>query len=307
MATNKGLGRGLGSLLGIFDNEEENVFINKKGEVVDNNNGVSDKKSEEIGKNVTEIEISLIDNNPDQPRKNFDPTAIRELATSIKEYGVIQPIILKKNGDRYIIVAGERRFRASKLAGLKVIPAIVRDYTENQVKEIALLENIQREDLNPIETARAMKELLTIYGWTQEVLADKLGKSRPVVANYVRLLSLQPEVIKMIESGKLSAGHARSLVVVEDPRVQVKLAEQAVNQKITVRDMEKAVKDISNPKPKKSQKAVMSSEMQEFVNTMQHKFRTKVSVLGNEKKGRIIIDYYNGDDLDRIYDIINRI
>ncbi len=298
MANNKGLGRGLGSLLGIFDNDEENVVIDKKG-------GVVDKNEEKLGNSVTEIDISLIDNNPDQPRKNFDPTAIKELATSIKEYGVIQPIILKKNGNRYIIVAGERRFRASKLAGLKYIPAIVREYSDNQVKEIALLENIQREDLNPIETARAMKELLTIYGWTQEVLADKLGKSRPVVANYVRLLSLQPEVIKMIESGKLSAGHARSLVVVEDPRVQVKLAEQAVNKKITVRDMEKAVKDINNPKAKK-QKAVMSSEMQDFVNTMQHKFKTKVSVLGNEKKGRIIIDYYNGDDLDRIYDIINR-
>lgn len=299
MANNKGLGRGLGSLLGIFDNDEENVVIDKKG-------GVIDKNEEKLGNSVTEIDISHIDNNPDQPRKNFDPTAIKELATSIKEYGVIQPIILKKNGNRYIIVAGERRFRASKLAGLKYIPAIVRDYSENQVKEIALLENIQREDLNPIETARAMKELLTIYGWTQEVLADKLGKSRPVVANYVRLLSLQPEVIKMIESGKLSAGHARSLVVVEDPRVQVKLAEQAVNKKITVRDMEKAVKDVNNPKAKK-QKAVMSSEMQDFLNTMQHKFKTKVSLLGNEKKGRIIIDYYNGDDLDRIYDIINRL
>lgn len=313
MATNKGLGRGLGSLLGIFDNDEENVSINKKGEVInkntivsDKNTIVSDKNLKDNDTNITEIAISLIDNNPDQPRKNFDPTAIKELATSIKEYGVIQPIILKKNGDRYIIVAGERRFRASKLAGLKVIPAIVRDYTDNQVKEIALLENIQREDLNPIETARAMKELLTLYGWTQEVLADKLGKSRPVVANYVRLLSLQPEVIKMIESGKLSAGHARSLVVVEDPRAQVKLAEQAVNRKITVRDMEKAVREVTNPK-KKSQKISMSSEMQEFLDIMQHKFRTKVSLLGNEKKGRIIIDYYNSDDLDRIYDMINRI
>lgn len=307
MATNKGLGRGLGSLLGIFDNDEENVMINKKGEVVDNNLHVFDNNSNNNDTNITEIAISLIDNNPDQPRKNFDPTAIKELATSIKEYGVIQPIILKKNGERYIIVAGERRFRASKLVGLKVIPAIVRDYTDHQVKEIALLENIQREDLNPIETARAMKELLTLYGWTQEVLADKLGKSRPVVANYVRLLSLQPEVIKMIESGKLSAGHARSLVVVDDPRVQVKLAEQAVSRKITVRDMEKAVRDVTNPKSKKTQKSSMSSEMQEFLDIMQHKFRTKVSLLGNEKKGRIVIDYYNSDDLDRIYDMINRI
>lgn len=302
MGNNKGLGRGLGSLLGIFDDDNEKVVIDKKGDVVDNN------KTNLQNKNIREVidvEISLIDNNPGQPRKNFDPTAIKELATSIKEYGVIQPIILKRNGDRYVIVAGERRFRASKVAGLKSIPAIVREYTENQVKEIALLENIQREDLNPIETARAMKELLTTYGWTQEVLADKLGKSRPVVANYVRLLSLQPEVIQLIESGKLSAGHARSLVVVEDPEVQIRLARQAVSKKITVRDMEKAVKEVNNPKPKA--KVSLSSEMQDFVNRMQHKFRTKVGVVGNEKKGRIYIDYYTSDDLDRIYDLIERL
>ncbi len=302
MGNNKGLGRGLGSLLGIFDDDNEKVVIDKKGDVVDNNK--TNLQNKNI-KEVIDVEISLIDNNPGQPRKNFDPTAIKELATSIKEYGVIQPIILKRNGDRYVIVAGERRFRASKVAGLKSIPAIVREYTENQVKEIALLENIQREDLNPIETARAMKELLTTYGWTQEVLADKLGKSRPVVANYVRLLSLQPEVIQLIESGKLSAGHARSLVVVEDPEVQIRLARQAVSKKITVRDMEKAVKEVNNPKSKA--KVSLSSEMQDFVNRMQHKFRTKVGVVGNEKKGRIYIDYYTSDDLDRIYDLIERL
>ena len=302
MGSNKGLGRGLGSLLGIFDDDNEKVIIDKRGDVVDNN--IQNKQYKHI-KEVEDIEISLIDNNPGQPRKNFDPTAIKELATSIKEYGVIQPIILKRNGDRYVIVAGERRFRASKVAGLKSIPAIVREYTENQVKEIALLENIQREDLNPIETARAMKELLTSYGWTQEVLADKLGKSRPVVANYVRLLSLQPEVLQLIESGKLSAGHARSLVVVDDPEVQVRLARQAVTKKITVRDMEKAVKEVNQPKTKV--KVTLSSEMQDFVNKMQHKFKTKVGVVGNEKKGRIYIDYYNADDLDRIYDLIERL
>lgn len=302
MGSNKGLGRGLGSLLGIFDDDNEKVVIDKKGDVVDNNK--TNLQNKHI-KEVEDIDISLIDNNPEQPRKNFDPTAIKELATSIKEYGVIQPIILKRNGNRYVIVAGERRFRASKVAGLKSIPAIVRDYTENQVKEIALLENIQREDLNPIETARAMKELLTTYGWTQEILADKLGKSRPVVANYVRLLSLQPEVLQLIESGKLSAGHARSLVVVEDPEVQVRLARQAVTKKITVRDMEKAVKEVNQPKSKV--KMTLSSEMQDFVNRMQYKFKTKVGVVGNEKKGRIYIDYYTTDDLDRIYDLIERL
>ena len=295
MATNnKGLGRGLGSLLGIWDDDNQNQTNVTK-------TIVSDKKVD-----VTKIEISKIDVNPNQPRKNFDATALKELSTSIKEHGVIQPIILAPRGDRYMIVAGERRFRASKLAGLKEIPAVVRDYTDSQIQEIALLENIQREDLNPIETARAMKELLTNFGWTQEVLADRLGKSRPAVANFLRLLNLSEPVIEMIESGKLSAGHARSLVVVEDPEVQLRLAQQAVTKKVTVRDLEKAVKDIQNLK-KKKQKQGVSDDMREFLNMMQRKLSTKVGVIGNEKRGRIYIDYYSADDLDRIYDIINRI
>lgn len=299
MENRKGLGRGLDSLLGIFD---------KKDEVVETKRIVTDKKSVESDKKLdtTEIEIALIDNNVDQPRKNFDPTALKELADSIKTYGVIQPILVVPKKGRYMIVAGERRFRASKLAGLKKIPAVVREYTEQQVQEISLLENIQREDLNPIETAKAMKELLTNYGWTQEELADRLGKSRPVVANFIRLLTLCPEVIALIESGKLSAGHARSLVVVTDPAVQLKLAKEAVSKKITVRDMEKAVKEINNPKPKK-EKEQLSIEMKDLIGTMQKKFSTKVNVVGNNKKGRIYIDYYNSDDLDRIYDLITRL
>lgn len=295
----KGLGRGLDSLLGIFDNREE-LNENKK-QVSDKKSVVSDKKLD-----TTEIEISLIDNNKEQPRKNFDPTSLKELAESIKTYGVIQPILVTPNGDRYTIVAGERRFRASKLAGLKKIPAVVRNYTKQEVQEISLLENIQREDLNPIETAKAMQELLTNYNWTQDVLADRLGKSRPVVANYVRLLSLCPEVIEMIESGKLSAGHARCLVVVSDPAVQIKLAKEAINKRITVRDMEKAVKELTAPK-KEKQKESLSMEMRDFVNTMSKKFSTKVNIIGNNKKGRIYIDYYSADDLDRIYDLIDRI
>lgn len=300
MENRKGLGRGLDSLLGIFD---------KKDEVVDKKPIVSDKKPQNEDKNkldAVEIEIGLIDNNTEQPRKNFDPTALKELAESIKTYGVIQPILVVPKKDRYMIVAGERRFRASKLAGLKKIPAVIREYTPQQVQEISLLENIQREDLNPIETAKAMKELLSNYGWTQEELADRLGKSRPVVANFIRLLSLCPEVVSMIESGKLSAGHARSLVVVTDPNLQIKLAKDAITKKITVRDMEKAVKELNNPKPKKKQEE-LTIEMKDLIGTMQRKFSTKVNVVGNNKKGRIYIDYYNSDDLDRIYDLISRI
>lgn len=294
MDNKKGLGRGLGSLLGILDDEPQVVKKDAAGKI------------EEIdGERVKEIDIKLIDVNPNQPRKNFEPTALKELCDSIKQHGVIQPIIVNKADDRYIIVAGERRFRASKLAGLKTIPAIVKNYTEQQVKEVALLENIQREDLNPVEVANAMRELLEIYGWTQDVLADRLGKSRPAIANTLRLLSLQPEVLALVESGKLSAGHARSLVVVTDPEAQVKLAKLAVTKKVTVRDLEKAVKQLSNPQPKKV-KVEPSAELKDLIDLMQHKFATKVSFMGNDKKGRIYIDYYSADDLDRILEFLNR-
>lgn len=294
MENKKGLGRGLGSLLGILDDDPKEVKKDETGRI-----------KEIDGERVSDIDIKLIDVNPNQPRKNFEPTALKELSDSIKLHGVIQPIIVNKTGDRYIIVAGERRFRASKLAGLKAVPAIVKNYTEQQVKEVSLLENIQREDLNPVEVANAMRELLEIYGWTQDVLADRLGKSRPAIANTLRLLTLQPEVLALIESGKLSAGHARSLVVVSDPETQVKLAKLAVNKKVTVRDLEKAVKQLSNPQPKKV-KVEPSAELKDLIDLMQHKFATKVSFMGNDKKGRIYIDYYSNDDLERILEFLNR-
>ncbi len=287
----KGLGRGLDSLLGILDDEKPV------------NNTKNDKKLDDIDKKegVVDINMSLIDNNPAQPRKNFDPTALQELATSIKNYGVIQPIVVKKKGDRYLIIAGERRFRACKLAGVKTIPAVVRDYTDSQIKEIALLENIQREDLNPMETATCMQELLKDYGWTQEELSEKLGKSRPAVTNTLRLLSLCPEVQDMIRSGKLSAGHARCLVVVQDKDVQIRLANMAITKRITVRD-----KELSNPQVKREVKP-LSVELKDFVNSMQHTFSTKVNIKGDEKKGKIVINYYSSEDLDRIYNILGNI
>lgn len=294
MENKKGLGRGLGSLFGILDEEPKEVKKDEAGKI-----------KEVDGERVSEIDIKLIDVNPNQPRKNFEPTALKELSDSIKVHGVIQPIIVNKSDDRYIIVAGERRFRASKLLGLKTIPAIVKNYTEQQVKEVSLLENIQREDLNPVEVANAMRELLEIYGWTQDVLADRLGKSRPAIANTLRLLTLQPEVLAMIESGKLSAGHARSLVVVTDPETQIKLAKLAISKKVTVRDLEKTVKQLANPQPKKV-KVEASPELKELIELMQHKFATKVSFMGNDKKGRIYIDYYSADDLDRILEFLNK-
>ena len=293
---NKGLGRGLGSLLGILDDENETQ------------NNTEKKPSHIDGEEVVELSMGLIDVNPNQPRKNFDPTALNELASSIKIHGLIQPILVCPRGNRYMIVAGERRFRASKIAEKKTIRAIIKDFSDAEVKEIALLENIQRQDLNPIETARALKELGDTFGWTQEALADRLGKSRSVIANTLRLLTLCPEVIDLIEKGKLSAGHARSLVVVTNPEVQLKLAEQVINNKLTVRDMENAVKDVDKTSRKVIKtKPQLSMEMREFVDIMEHKFSTKVDIKGNEKKGKIIINYYNQDDLNRVYDIISTI
>ncbi len=284
----KGLGRGLDSLFGIMEDRQELTSgqmqeLKADGQVID-------------------INLSLIDNNPKQPRRNFDAASLSELAESIKNHGVIQPIIVTKRNDRFLIVAGERRFRACKLAGQKVIPAIVRDYTNSQIKEVALLENIQREDLNPIECARAMQELLNDYDWTQEVLAERLGKSRSAIANTLRLLALTPEVIAMVESGKLSAGHARSLVVVANPEVQIKLAMLATTRKVTVRDLEKAVKESQAPPKQKKQAPLPILEVEEFKHNLQRKLSTKVEIVGNEKKGKIVITYSTKDDLQRLYD-----
>ena len=294
MDNKKGLGRGLGSLLGILDDEPQVVKKDATGKI------------EEIdGERVTDIDIRLIDVNPNQPRKNFEPTALKELSDSIKLHGVIQPIIVNKSGDRFIIVAGERRFRASKLAGLKAIPAIVKNYTEQQVKEVSLLENIQREDLNPVEVANAMKELLEIYGWTQDVLADRLGKSRPAIANTLRLLALPENIITLVENNKITAGHARALLAVEDSAKQKEIALSIIENDLTVRDVENLIKALNKPVVEKPVK-VQSLELKDFTDRIKRALSTKVEIKGDDNKGKIVINYYSKDDLNRIYDILNK-
>ena len=298
MAAKKGLGRGLSALLSNSEQEYDFSFR-------DENDDKTEVKA--TGETPRELPITQIDPNVNQPRKNFDEVALGELANSIRIHGVISPIIvvMQPNG-RYMIIAGERRWRASKRAGLLTIPAIVRNYTPQQVKEISLIENLQREDLNPIETASAIKQLMDEYRYTQEQVADRIGKSRPAVANTLRLLTLTQPVIDLVASGKLSPGHARCLVVVTDPEDQYKLASMGVDNKVTVRDFEKIVKNYLNPKPAKP-KPEQSIELKDMVSRMQRTFATKVSALGNDKKGRIYIDYYNRDDLDRICDILDAI
>jgi ParB family chromosome partitioning protein len=246
------------------------------------------------------LPITQIFPNVNQPRKVFDEVALNELANSIRIHGVISPIIVVKQDGGYMIIAGERRWRASKKAGLFTIPAIVREYTPKQVKEISLIENLQREDLNPIETAVAIKQLMNDYKYTQEEVADRIGKSRPAVANTLRLLSLSPYVIDLVSSGKLSAGHAKNLVVVNEAG-QKELADQCIKESLSVREFEKLVKTYLNPPKKKEvQKVEQSLELRDLVYRLEQVFATKVSAIGNDDKGRIYIDYYNRDDLDRI-------
>lgn len=292
----KGLGRGLDALFGVYkDDGYEN--ITKK---------VPEPQAKvAVSGGVSEIAIDKVKPNPNQPRKNFDEEALNELAASIKLHGIVQPIVVNDMGDgSYMIIAGERRWRAANICGLKTVPAVVRKYTDKQVKEISIIENLQREDLNPVEAAKAIKELMDEYGLTQETVADRIGKSRSSVANTLRLLTLYPDVLKLVEEGKLSAGHARCLVVIEDKNQQIKLAQLVVNKSISVRELEKAVKNLENPQRRHIIMPEQSLELKELIIQMQKTFATKVSAVGNDNKGRIYIDYYTRDDLDRIAELL---
>ncbi len=272
-----GLGRGLGALLS--DIEEESVI-----------NSVE----------TSEMLLSNIEPNVDQPRKQFNDDALAALVESIKTHGVITPLIVTPKPDgKYMIIAGERRYRAATAAGLVSVPVCVRECTQVQIDELSLIENIQREDLNPMEVARAIKKLMDDYGYTQEEAAERIGKARPTVANLLRLMDLTDAVQKMVEDGQLSAGHARCLVTVTDSELQWDLAQKARGDKMSVRDFEKLVKNTLNPK-KKPDASKQSLELRDMVVRMQRTFGTKVSLLGNDNKGRIFIDYYTPDDLSRI-------
>ena len=289
MKPNRGLGKGLSAL---FSETEEDYGKSLLFE------------DKEDANTVSEIAISDIFANPDQPRKVFDEDALNELAASIKKHGVIMPIIVNKSGDRFMIIAGERRFRAAKIAGLDAVPVIIKNYNDRQIKEISLIENLQREDLNPIEAAAAMRSLMDDYRLSQEDLADRIGKSRSAIANTLRLLNLQADVMEMVKSGELSAGHARTLVSVpaED---QKKMAASVVKNGLSVRATEKLVKDyFLPPEEKKKAKTPLSNELKELIGDMQRVFGTKVNAIGNDNKGRIYIDYYTRDDLDRLAEMV---
>lgn len=291
------LGKGFAKLFAGYEDGEEGENSQKKEEVL---LGEISK-----GEQLRYIDISKIYANPNQPRKKFDETSLQELAASIKSHGVVQPIVVNKTDDGFMIIAGERRWRAAKMADIGQIPCIVKSYGEKQIKEIAIIENLQREDLNPIEAARAIKQLMEEYKFTQETVADRVGKSRPAIANFLRLLTLPNHVLDLVESDLLSAGHARCLIPIPTTEERIKTADYAVRKKLSVRELEKLVKDILSPVKKvKPEVFEQSIELKELVNELQRMFATKVSAIGNDRKGRIYVDYYSKDDLDRIVEII---
>lgn len=251
------------------------------------------------------IEISKLKANPYQPRKLFQERALEELASSIKEHGIIHPIIVRKKGKKFEIIAGERRYRAAEIAGLTEVPAIIKDMTEQQMMEIAILENLQREDLTPIEEAEAYNNLIEKLGFTQEKLAERLGKSRPHIANHIRLLNLPDEVRQLINEGELSMGHGRTLLGLKNKRYIPELARKTISLGLNVRQLEKYIQDLNeniSRETKNEQKKdifVQATESQ-----LRDYFGTNVQIKKNKDKGKIEIEFYSSEDLERILDIL---
>lgn len=291
MASKGGLGKGLEALF------PSNVDID--------NLGMANAKKEN---RVVELKLNEIEPDTNQPRKSFDDEKLQELAESIKEHGVIQPIIVAKKEDYYQIVAGERRWRASKKLGLKTIPAIVREYDEKKVREVSLIENIQRQNLNPLETAKAIRELMEVHHMTQEDIAKTLGKSRSSIANTLRVLNLDERVQEMIELGQISEGHARTLASIDSPTKQYKLALDIINMDLSVRDAEnyaKAKKEGKPVKKKDVKKGKLEIICQDIENEMKKVLGTKVTLKPTTKsKGKIIIEYFSQEELERILEIM---
>jgi ParB family transcriptional regulator, chromosome partitioning protein len=274
-----GLGKGLGAL--IRENEQDITSVA-----------------------VTELKITDLEANQNQPRRFFEDQALQELSGSIKEHGVVQPIIVRKLDDNYQIVAGERRWRAARLAGLKTVPVVVKDYSNVQVMEIALIENLQRQDLNSIEEALAYKSLIEEHDMTQEEISGKIGKSRSAIANTLRLLNLPEEIRNMVVHGKISAGHARALLAVGDKKKQMEIAQKIIDQQLNVRDIEKLV--LQKDKTKEKKENTKDVEIVELEEQLKKTFATKVSIVHKKNKGKIEIEYYSNDDLERILELLQK-
>ena len=295
----RGLGKGLDSLIPNALGETKT----KKETTVKSKTETTEGKEPQ-----TLVKITKVEPNREQPRKNFDEDALQELADSIKQFGLLQPILVQNRKDYYEIIAGERRWRAAKLAGLKEVPVIIRNYTEQEIVEISLIENIQREDLNPIEEAQAYKRLLTEFHLKQDEVAERVSKSRAAVTNSIRLLKLNEEVQRMVVDEMISTGHARALLAVENPEEQYNLAQRIFDEKLSVRDVEKLVKNLHKPvKPKKTDDKTMQVIYQDIEEKLKQKLGRKVTVTSRgEGSGKIEIEFYNHEDLDRLLDVLNK-
>ena len=292
----KGLGKGLDSLIPM-DSEIENITKPVK-------KAKNEPKTNENG--VIELKVNQIEPNREQPRKNFDEDALQELADSIKKHGIIQPLVVQKKGEYYEIIAGERRWRAAKIAGLKHIPAVIKDYSEQEMVEIALIENIQRQDLNPIEEAMAFKQLMQEYDLKQDELAERVSKSRTAVTNSMRLLKLPQKIMEMVINNELSSGHARTLLSIEDEDLQIKVAELVILKQMSVRETENYVKKLQNNKNKSKDTKNTDNDFvyRDIENRIKEIVGTKVKVNHkNNGKGKIEIEFYSDDELERIYDL----
>lgn len=277
-----GLGKGLGALI-----PEEEIDIEKNN-------------------SITKISINLIKANEQQPRKYFDQQKISELSQSIKDHGIIQPLVLKQEGNKYIIIAGERRWRAAKLAGIQEIPAIIMDVSNREVMEISLIENIQRQDLNPIEEAKAFNRLIKEFNLTHEELSLKIGKSRTAITNTMRLLNLDDRVQQYLMESVISEGHGRALLAILDKDLQYKIAQKVIDEDLSVRVLEKYIKDILENKNKDEKKEkVINPYYRDIEDKLEGFFGTKVNINSKKNKGKIEIEYYSEEDLQRILDMIN--
>ena len=297
MALKRGLGKGLDSLI------PTNVIMESEVKHAT----VSTASSAEEGKDGTlMVKLSKVEPNREQPRKNFDEDSLQELAESLKQFGMLQPILVQNRGDYYEIIAGERRWRAAKIAGLKEVPVIVRELTDQEIVEISLIENIQREDLNPIEEAQAYKRLLTEFHLKQDEVAERVSKSRTAVTNSMRLLKLCDEVQKMVVDDMISTGHARALISIEDPEEQYLIAQKIFDEKLSVREVEKLVKDLHKPpKPPKEENKTLQAIYQEISERLKQSLSTKVSVSAKQNgAGKIEIEFYNHEDLERLLERI---
>ena len=297
MALKRGLGKGLDSLI------PTNVMMESEVKHAT----VSTASSAEEGKDGTlMVKLSKVEPNREQPRTNFDEDSLQELAESLKQFGMLQPILVQNRGDYYEIIAGERRWRAAKIAGLKEVPVIVRELTDQEIVEISLIENIQREDLNPIEEAQAYKRLLTEFHLKQDEVAERVSKSRTAVTNSMRLLKLCDEVQKMVVDDMISTGHARALISIEDPEEQYLIAQKIFDEKLSVREVEKLVKDLHKPpKPPKEENKTLQAIYQEISERLKQSLSTKVSVSAKQNgAGKIEIEFYNHEDLERLLERI---